>query len=250
MVDWLLMPPAFSSAPDRVLSREDVRHVLHSHDMLTYNTALEVRVVGSESLDNCRTRAVTEPTLDSASDEHLVALVWSGSGSALDHLIRRYWPMLTSYGARVLNDWELAEDVVQKTFITLWRARAGAQPPAIRAYLFRVTRNLALDELRARKSRSLRERRSWSSWEINTRTPADVLHSETTARMVEDAIQRIPERRREAFTLAYMQGLSYSEVSEVMGISRKTVGHHVSAALAELRESLAPLLQDRTGRPR
>lgn len=175
----------------------------------------------------------------------LVRALAAGEAGALETLISHYWGSLTSYAARIVDDAELAEDVVQRMFVALWTGRRTWSPRSVAAYLFRCTRNLALDELRSRDSRHERERGSSRADTRHPSLPDAVLAESRLAEIVDSAIQELPERRREAFVLAYLKQLTYAEVAEVMGVSTKTVGHHVSAALAELRKSLGPVVTDR-----
>jgi RNA polymerase sigma-70 factor (ECF subfamily) len=192
---------------------------------------------------------------DASSDERLepgdavlMREIALGDARALERLIARYWGPLTAYASRIVGDPQGAEDAVQTVFIRVWRDRRSAPPRSVRSFLFRVTRNLALDEVRSRGARSARESRISREAPTVQASPADLLELDALAGSIDRAIQRLPERRREAFTLAYLHDLSYAEVAEVMAVSPKTVGHHVSAALAELRELLVPIQREHTGR--
>jgi RNA polymerase sigma-70 factor (ECF subfamily) len=184
--------------------------------------------------------------IDSTDDLLLAAAISRGEARALDILITRYWTSLTTYIARIVNDMALAEDVVQRTFLGVWRDRLTWSPRSVRAYLFRAARNTAFDELRGNQARARRELGVSRDDERVATQPDAVLEETRIADAVNDAIGLLPERRREAFTLIYLKGLTYEEAASVMGISTKTIGHHVSAALAELRMTLRHLLFDAT----
>lgn len=163
--------------------------------------------------------------------------------TALDLLIERFWEPLVVYASRILDDVALAEDVAQEAFVRMWAEREERAPRSVSAYLYRVTRNLALDELRSRDARHRREKKKAVEMDRRPHTPAETYAEDELSRLMDEAIQSLPERRREAFTLAYLANLSYREVAQTMGISPKTVGNHISAALADLRETLSPLLE-------
>lgn len=194
-----------------------------------------------ESTDS-RKRSVR--SFDDAADDALAAAIARDDALALDALISRFWVPLTTYVARIVDDMPLAEDVVQRTFMGVWRDRETWAPRSVRAFLFRSARNHALDEIRSDRARVLRE--AGASRENNRppRQPDGLLEESRIADAVNHAIQRLPERRREAFTLIHLKGLSYEEVASIMGISTKTVGHHISAALGELRESLRHVITE------
>ena len=179
---------------------------------------------------------------NSVDDETLARAISRDSTAALEELIGRYWEALTSYASRILDDMGLAEDTVLKVFTTVWIDRSRWAPRSVRAYLFRCTRNYALDELRSRTARQRRERLLFGADITPPPEPDRLLEEATLAEMVDAAIQSLPQRRREAFVLTHLKQLSYTEVAEIMDVSTKTVGHHVSAALADLRQALAALV--------
>jgi len=177
----------------------------------------------------------------------LVERLSRSDSSALGELMDLFWRPLRAYASRLLEDEDSAEDVVQGVFVRVWAERSQWQPRSLQAYLFRITRNRALDQLRAR----LRVGRSQPELaSVPPRTPAEILEGDELASVVDRAIQGLPERRREVFTLAYLQGLSYKEIAHVLGITPKTVGNQMTSALAELRTVLEPWLSKPTDRPK
>lgn len=186
-----------------------------------------------------------QPPQTTGFDDHALAQrIATGDTNALDHLISQYWEPLTSYASRVLDDMDLAQDVVQDVFVRVWERRIGWHPHSVRAYLFRATRNLALDEMRSRNALHEREQKRGREESRRPRTPLDIYEDSQLSSVVDAALQALPVRRREAFTLVYLKKLTYAEAAEVMGVSPKTVGHHISAALVKLREKLRPLLAE------
>lgn len=177
-------------------------------------------------------------------DRDLVARVESGDRRALVELLDRYWEPLNRYAQHILSDRPAAEDVVQEVFLRLWQGRLDIGSRPVRIYFFRVTRNLALDELRRRTARAKRELDYARAQIRRPATPDRLFDHERVRVAVTEAIQALPARRREAFTLVYLQGMSYEEVSEVMGVSTKTIGNHISDALSALRQRLRPLLEE------
>lgn len=173
-----------------------------------------------------------------SSDAELACRVAQGDPGALEDLVGRYWTPLAAYAGRMLDDQPLGEDVVQRLFVRIWTNRHDFAPGSVKGYLFQCTRNLAIDEVRRRDSRQRREAEFGVGDRPPVRTPDAVMTNRSRRDAIDAAIQGLPARRREAFVLAYLRQLSYQEVSDIMGVSTKTVGHHVSAALAELREAL------------
>jgi len=180
------------------------------------------------------------------SEPELIDRLIAGDPAAFDEVIQHLWTPLTAYASRILDDEEAAKDVVQSALIRLWEGRAQLRFGSLRGYLLRLTRNGSLDEL---KRRRVRQR---SALEIDldgglsrtTRTPAELVDEHELSTIVDRAIQALPPRRREVFTLVYLRGLSYHEVADMLDISFKTVGNQMTAALAALRAALRPFLSD------
>lgn len=171
--------------------------------------------------------------------------IQQGEPAALDELLRRYWKPLVSYASRIVPD-EGAEDVVQEAILRVWNDRERWTPTdRLSSFLYRITRNLALNESRARKSRLRRREAKAHEPQPPVRTPADDLHDARLQAMVQAALEELPERRREVFVLIRYHGMSYREAAEVLDMAPQTVANHVSGALALLRRYLEPVLRER-----
>ncbi|MDZ7779994.1 MAG: RNA polymerase sigma-70 factor [Gemmatimonadota bacterium] len=174
-----------------------------------------------------------------------LAVMWEihrGSHEAFSTLLRRYWPRLIRYADTIVGGRDRAQDVVQEAFVRVWQNRSTWEPRGtVSAYLYRITRNLALNSERERKSgASLRRNpEAAASGPRPPRDPDIVFHDNALRREVEAAIASLPERRREVFVLARFHRLSYGEIAEALEISRQTVANQMSAALASLRDQLS-----------
>lgn len=135
-----------------------------------------------------------------------------------------------------------AKDVAQEAFIRLWEQHSRLRPSgSVRAYLYQIARNLAINE---RKRRALHGTLAAEVEPPSVPTPATDLEAADLHAIVDHAIASLPDRRREAFVLAHLQSLPHREIAETMGISPQTVANQISAALADLRRMLAPLLKE------
>lgn len=146
----------------------------------------------------------------------------------LEVLFHTYYRPLCLYALHYLRgDKQAAEDVVQESFVKLWQKEA-AQP---RAFLYTAVRNACIDRLRAQ---------GWTG-DIQPEDVDGVMDDEEAQERSERearlwaAIDRLPERCREAFLLSKRDGLRYKEIAQRMGISERTVEHQVEKAMALLR---------------
>ena len=177
------------------------------------------------------------------SDEELLDALRDDYSVALSVLLQRHWSPLVSYVDGFLHSRDSAEDVAQETFVRLWeRRKVWSHTGTVRALLYRIARNMALNESRSRRVR--RNRRDLVSAATASRvaTPAEGLDENELRRKVEAAIAKLPERRREIFVHARYHNLSYAEIADILQIAPQTVANQMSAALVTLRESLRGLL--------
>lgn len=175
-------------------------------------------------------------------DHELVARVAAGDTAAFAVLYARYAATVLAIGIRVLHDIDAAEDVRQETFLRLWRQASSfrAERGAFAAWLCRIARNLALDELR-RQSRTpvdaglttLVEQASDSRQDVEALAMSRVL-----AELVLKAMDRLPSAQQQAVELAYLHGWSHQEIATALGEPLGTVKSRIKYGAARLRAEL------------
>jgi RNA polymerase sigma-70 factor (ECF subfamily) len=182
------------------------------------------------------------------SDAELMAQLAAGEVAALGSVYDRYSALVFSVSLRVLNDRQLAEDVVQEVFLRLWRRPSSYDPERGRfiSWLMSVTRNRALDELRRRSRRQrVEERDDEPGHELPTQDARDdpqaglVLAEQRRA--VREAMTRLPPEQRRVLELAYFGGLTQVEIADATGDPLGTVKTRIRLGMRKLREALAGL---------
>jgi RNA polymerase sigma-70 factor (ECF subfamily) len=196
--------------------------------------------------DDFATAAVTDhSTVRNLTDAALMAGVGRGDEHCLSELQRRHRHSIVCFAAAFV-DADGAEDIAQETFIRA-SARAAQWRPLgpLRTYLLHIARNVALNE--RRRQRSLAARLGAALPVLARRspaTPAELLDESELRTAVANALDAMPERRRETFALIRFGGLSYAEAAAVMGTSEQTTANQMSAAMADLRRALMPFPDD------
>lgn len=132
-----------------------------------------------------------------------------------------------------------AADLVQDVFLRLWE-RTVAWNGDGRAFLARCVRNAAIDHVRAEEAR----RRALAGVlpEQLVAAPAsaeEILAARQGLATVETALAALPDRTRHIFLLNRVHGRSFSEIADVMGLSRRTVATHVAAAMRACADARA-----------
>ncbi len=186
--------------------------------------------------------------------ERLAVALAGGDATALDEILRRYWPNMVRFATRIQGARDVAEDIAQDAFVQLWNSRAAfARGGSITAFLYRVVRNLALNEVRHRE---VRDRFGAGERDVETPValaPDEALDVQGLEATVARAVAELPKRQRTVFVLARYEGLTHAEISKILGTSPQTVANQMTAALTHLRNALAsrrdvmPIASD--GRP-
>lgn len=177
-------------------------------------------------------------------DRELLELLRSGRRDAFDTIFHAHYARLVGLAESMLHDRASAEEVVQDVMLELWRRRGDIQlQSSLNAYLYRSTRNRALNQLRHARVQRRAEPYLIDDAGSSSPTDRDVLQEEIDVAL-RAAVASLPDRCREVFELSRVNGLRYAEIAETMGISIKTVEAQMGKALRILRERLAAWLPD------
>ncbi len=187
-------------------------------------------------------RAATVPGMhrtpfDRCEDPELVAAFRAGSEAAFSEMHHRYAEPLVAFAGRMLRGTGLdAEDVVQDAFIRAHLAlRATDRPMALRAWLYMITRNRALDGLRARRPSCPLE-------DATLACPSDpvaaTLQREELDRVVAD-LAALPERQRLALVQRELCGTSHAALADQLGTTVSATKSLIIRARTQLREAQA-----------
>ena len=172
------------------------------------------------------------------SDEEIVRGLQAGDAATLDRLVAEYRRRLVRYADRILAGDGSAEDVVQETFFRLWaRRRELKVAGSLRALLYTLTKNAAIDERRRGARRAMKA--AVAGDPAAPASPLEAAAASELAVAAAAAVARLPARRREIFLQVRMHGLTYQAVADSMGVAPQTVANQMSAAMASLREELA-----------
>jgi len=183
---------------------------------------------------------------DGDDDVRLMLALRAGDESAFDALFRRWSGPLLRYVDRMVRDAATAEELVQETFLRLYRARERYEPEArFSTWLYTIATRLALNELRRPRHQNPHRSTDQEDDEGNVLVLAadnpradDVAHARRVGDTVEKALARLPERQRIALWLSAVEGLSYAEVAASLETSEKSVKALVHRARCALAESI------------
>jgi RNA polymerase sigma-70 factor (ECF subfamily) len=172
--------------------------------------------------------------------DHWLAAVAGGDRAALRMVYDRLAVKLLGVAARILGDRQDAEDVVQDVFVTIWQKAGEFQPArgAGEAWLIAITRNRAIDRLRARGRRQHAPVDSIDQHAdpgARTDAPAEAADA---ARSVQHALDQLDPRHAAVIRAAWLDGLSYAELAEREGVPVGTIKTWVFRGMRRMREGL------------
>ncbi|MEJ2883612.1 RNA polymerase sigma factor [Pedobacter sp. GR22-6] len=173
------------------------------------------------------------------SDQELIALLKQGNHDALAEIYQRYWAVLYIQARKMLQDEELARDIVQEVFIGLWSSLSVLNiSSSLAAYLYASVRNKVLNSIRDNQVRSDYIGLFALYLDDHRNTTIELLEEKELLQAIEEIIQNLPSKMREVFELSRKDHLSHKQIAEQLGISEKTVKKQISNALGIMKDKL------------
>jgi RNA polymerase sigma factor (sigma-70 family) len=186
-------------------------------------------------------------------DHDLVTAVRRGDESAFEQLFSRYRGPIRGYASGILSDSDRAEDVTQEVFISaLRRLRDTERPIAFKPWIYQIAKNACIDELRrARRSIEVpldeHEERPDRDGDLLARDPGPevVIESKQQLEDLRGAFRGVSEVHHRILVLRELEGLSYREIGECLGMSRPVVESTLFRARRRLAEEYEELISGR-----
>jgi RNA polymerase sigma-70 factor, ECF subfamily len=192
-------------------------------------------------------------SLKSIDDSAVVARFLEGEKRAFAELVERYQTRLINFVYRTTGDRERAEDLVQETFIRVYRhIHRFDQSKKFSTWIYTIASNLAKNELRNRSRNPLvlfqTIKKNWTTderpleWEDNTYRPDDLYRKRHLKQLVDKVVEELPEHHRVVFVLREVEGKTYEEIAEITGCNLGTVKSRLNRARNNFAQLIAPLL--------
>ncbi len=187
--------------------------------------------------------------MESRGDELLVKQCQKGHYDAFEELIHKYQQKVYSLCYRYAGNYDDANDLAQEAFIRVYHSINKFHfKSTFSTWLFRVTSNVCLDEMRKKKktsSVSLDSPMETDEGEMYFHLPDQKFNPEIMAerkdvqQIVHNAIQELPTDQKMTLLLREIQGFTYDEIAEVLEVSSGTVKSRLSRSRYNLKEILA-----------
>lgn len=173
------------------------------------------------------------PHRDVIEDAFLIRRFQLGEASAFDELFLRYRRFVFKIVFRIVDDTMLSEDLTQTVFFKLWKAPLSFRDGSLPAWITRVSRNCALDELRRRRPSV-----KFSDIAADQLTPFERVAADLDARRLRGAVLGLTAAQRLVIELNFFAGLTHGQIADLTSIPLGTVKTRIRAGLQSLRSAL------------
>ncbi len=191
--------------------------------------------------------------LSSMNDSQVVQRFLDGEPRAFGELVDRYDNRLLNFVYRTVGDRERAQDLVQETFVRVYRhLHRFDQSKKFSTWIYTIAGNLAKNELRNRSRNPLvlfqTIKKNWDAdhrpleWEDSKLKPDDLYRKRHLKELVDKAVQELPEHHRIVFVLRELEGKTYEEIADITGCNLGTVKSRLNRARNNFARIIGPWL--------
>ncbi|MBT1697924.1 RNA polymerase sigma-70 factor [Fulvivirgaceae bacterium PWU4] len=164
-------------------------------------------------------------------EKKALALLALGSETAFRQIYDQYAPAIYRVATRYFQSAELAEDLVQEIFSSLWLKREEfCRVQEFRFYLFTMAKNLAITYLKKMARQSL------VNQEFSDRQGIDSTNFDRYEELLQQAVAQLPPQQKQIFNMAKVNGMSHEHIARQLNLSPSTVNNHMVAALKFIRQ--------------
>ena len=174
------------------------------------------------------------------SDEDLLFYLNKGNIDAFKQIYLQHWSDLYQYAYNILRNKTISEEIVQETFVSLWRRHETLKiTQTLRAYLFTAVKFQVLNYMKSEKVK-----RDYAASYYAFKSASFDNSNEENIRltdlkeMIETEVSKLPEKCQQIFRLSRDEHQSIKTIAEMLNISSKTVENQLTKALKQLRSSL------------
>lgn len=160
------------------------------------------------------------------------------SGELVERAISLYEGELVGYANTFVRNVDSARDIVQDTFIRLYQQDVSKVQENLKAWLFTVCRNRALDILRKEKRMVVVDDEILAAEDSGLLTPDQIISDEERLELIKSYINQLPKNQATVILLKFDQGCSYHEIADKTGLASGNIGFLIHTGMKRLREIL------------
>jgi RNA polymerase sigma-70 factor, ECF subfamily len=187
-------------------------------------------------------------------DFTLIRSIQAGDHQAFESLVRRYQRQVANLIYLTMGNRDDVDDIAQEVFIRVYRSLSKFKFDAsFFSWLYRITMNLCIDEIRKRKIRRVLslDYLTEDNLEKNRKSKdytmaSDSVLTEEKRQVIQSALQRLTPEHREVLVLREYQDLSYNEIAETLDLRLEAVKSRIFRARMELKSLISDYFEERT----
>ena len=173
-------------------------------------------------------------------EKHIVELLQERNEKAISLLYEHYGDTLLGVANKVVRDQELAQDVVQESFVKIWKKSDSYDPAKAKLFtwLFRITRNTAIDKLRSVNTKSDKE------IQIDVSDVYNLGVNSIIPELIDvrENLEKIESKYQIVLDALFFQGMTQQEASDELDVPLGTIKSRLKIGLRELRKIYGPIL--------
>jgi RNA polymerase sigma-70 factor (family 1) len=176
-------------------------------------------------------------------EDELINLLQQEKLGAFREIYTRYWKQLYADAYKRLKNKEMAEEIVQEVFTSLWHKRGVLNiKQTLGGYLFASVSNLVIDQYRKNLVRARYKESFKLVYSETDNSTEDAILAKELEHTIEHEVNSLPDKCRSVFELSRVEHKTNKEIACELGISEKTVEHHITKALKHIRLGLGNYL--------
>jgi len=149
----------------------------------------------------------------------------------------QYYESIRSFAYYKTGDVDLADDIVQETFLKIWTNRSEVKNDTVKSLLYTIASNIIKNHFKHQKVVFNFQKNDQPN-ELSDETDSN-LRQEELNRKLQDALAEIPEKSREVFLMNRIEGLTYTDIADRLGLSVKAIEKRMSEALSIIRSRIS-----------
>jgi RNA polymerase sigma-70 factor (ECF subfamily) len=194
---------------------------------------------------------MTKDLRELSDEELIIEFQQNGTEEAFEIIVQRYKNPLTNYVFRFLGNYEACSDVVQETMIKVYRYKDTYSSVAkFSTWIYTIAGNLARTEYRRQRRRKFFSISDYGEEHGQFELPDEVYRPDVMTdsgikeEIIQNALVNVKDVYREAVILRDIEGMSYEEIAEILGVNEGTVKSRINRGRAKLQELLKDIYKD------
>ncbi len=173
-------------------------------------------------------------------DQNLLYQLSQGNPDAYEKLFEAYYQPLVVFGYKMINDMDLARDIVQEVIVNFYEKRKEIEiHTSLKSHLYQSVKNRCINHLKRESVIRVHHSNIFSETQENEEMFYDIMEETELENRIYQVIQSLPNQCRKIFEMSRFHGCSNQDIADQLSISKRTVETQISNALKKLKSKLS-----------